>query len=180
MGASGHFASRMQSCVSCETLRSRFCKCPASVSYGLLCASHPDYPQPDPKRRLASLMQNSTSHSPLALAWQLVRIEKTSFHATDYKKTLKRQIMTPGKHFGKVDIADFDPSAYDKTKKETFKASKLLRLPLTARGRLLATQFAATDCDLLTKGHGFHLVESCNGGLGESEILQIHARLCNC
>ena len=57
------------------------------------------------------------NYSRIDKTWQLVLIEKTSFHATDYKKTLKREIMRSGKHFGKVDIADFDPSAYDKTEK---------------------------------------------------------------
>lgn len=57
------------------------------------------------------------NYSRIDKTWQLVRIEKTSFHATEPQKTLKRKIMTPGKHFGKVDLADFDPSAYDKTEK---------------------------------------------------------------
>jgi hypothetical protein len=54
------------------------------------------------------------NYSRIDKTWQLVRIEKTSFHASDPEKTLKRKIMTPPKHFGKVDIADFDPSKYDK------------------------------------------------------------------
>ena len=57
------------------------------------------------------------NYSRIDKTWQLVRIEKTSFHATEPQKTLKRKIMTPGKNFGKVDLADFDPSAYDKTEK---------------------------------------------------------------
>jgi hypothetical protein len=60
------------------------------------------------------------NYSRIDKTWQLVRIEKTSFHAADVKKTLKRKIMTPPKHFGKVDIADFDPSAYDETGKGSF------------------------------------------------------------
>jgi hypothetical protein len=54
------------------------------------------------------------NYSRIDKTWQLVRIEKTSFHASDPKKTLNRKVMTPLKHFGKVDIADFDPSKYDK------------------------------------------------------------------
>jgi len=60
------------------------------------------------------------SYSRIDKTWQLVRIEKTSFHAADQNKTLKRHIMTPPKDFGKVDIADFDPSDYDETEKGTF------------------------------------------------------------
>ena len=56
------------------------------------------------------------NYSQIDKTWQLVRIEKTSFHASDPEKTLNRKIMTPPRHFGKVDIADFDPSEYDKRK----------------------------------------------------------------
>jgi hypothetical protein len=59
------------------------------------------------------------NYSRIDKTWQLVRIEKTSFHAVDQNKTLKRKIMTPPKDFGKVDIADFDPSAFDETEKGT-------------------------------------------------------------
>jgi hypothetical protein len=54
------------------------------------------------------------NYSRIDRTWQLVRIEKTSFHAADPIRTLKRKIMTPPKDFGKVDVADFDPSAYSK------------------------------------------------------------------
>lgn len=57
------------------------------------------------------------NYSRVDKAWQLVRIEKTNFHAADQNKTLKRIIMTPPKDFGKVDIADFDPSTYDEAGK---------------------------------------------------------------
>lgn len=57
------------------------------------------------------------NYSRIDRTWQLVRIVKTSFHAADQNKTLKSKIMTPPKDFGKVDIADFDPSAYDETEK---------------------------------------------------------------
>jgi len=60
------------------------------------------------------------NYSRIDKTWQLVRIEKTNFHATDQNKTLERKIMTPPKDFGKVDIADFDSSAYDETEKATF------------------------------------------------------------
>ena len=54
------------------------------------------------------------NYSRIDKTWQLVRIENTSFHASDVNKTFNRKIMTPPKHFGKVDIADFDPAKYDK------------------------------------------------------------------
>ena len=54
------------------------------------------------------------NYSRIDKTWQLVRIEETSFHASDPDKTLKRKIRTPPKHFGKVDIADFDPSKFEK------------------------------------------------------------------
>jgi hypothetical protein len=60
------------------------------------------------------------NYSRIDKTWQLVRIEKTNFHAADQKKTLERNVMTPPKDFGKVDIADFDPSAYDETEKAAF------------------------------------------------------------
>ena len=54
------------------------------------------------------------NYSRIDKTWQLVRIENTSFHASDVNKTFNRKIMTPPKHFGKVDIADFDPAKYNK------------------------------------------------------------------
>ena len=57
------------------------------------------------------------NYSRIDKTWQLVRIEKTSFHAADQNKTIKRKVMTPPKDFGKVDIADFDATAFDETKK---------------------------------------------------------------
>lgn len=43
--------------------------------------------------------------------WQLVRVEDHQFHALDPNK-YKTQIYTPPKHFGKIDIADFDPENF--------------------------------------------------------------------
>jgi hypothetical protein len=54
------------------------------------------------------------NYSRIDKTWQLVRIEETSFNANDPEKTHKRKIMTPPRNFGKVDIADFDPSKYSK------------------------------------------------------------------
>ncbi len=44
--------------------------------------------------------------------WQLVRAEETTFHALDPKRTEKRRIYTPPKHFGLINFADFDPDDY--------------------------------------------------------------------
>lgn len=52
------------------------------------------------------------NYSRIDKTWQLVQIYKDSFHAADQNKTMKRTILTPPKDFGKVDIADFDPSDY--------------------------------------------------------------------
>jgi hypothetical protein len=41
--------------------------------------------------------------------WQLVRVEETSFHTMEPDK-VERHVATPPKDFGKIDIADFDPS----------------------------------------------------------------------
>jgi hypothetical protein len=41
-------------------------------------------------------------------AWQLVRVEESSFHAGAPHK-VKTAVYTPPKHYGKIDIADFDP-----------------------------------------------------------------------
>lgn len=40
--------------------------------------------------------------------WQLVRVAETTFHASDPKGS-KEAVSTPPKHFGKIDIAAFDP-----------------------------------------------------------------------
>lgn len=46
--------------------------------------------------------------------WQLVRVEQERFNALEPEK-VKTVILTP-KNFGKIDIADFDPSAIGKSK----------------------------------------------------------------
>ncbi|MEO0948086.1 MAG: hypothetical protein AAFY11_08065 [Cyanobacteria bacterium J06641_5] len=40
--------------------------------------------------------------------WQLVRVKETSFHTSD-PTTNETAIYTPPEHFGKIDLADFDP-----------------------------------------------------------------------
>ena len=40
--------------------------------------------------------------------WQLVKIEESHFHAAEPEQ-METKIYTPPKHFGKIDIADFDP-----------------------------------------------------------------------
>ena len=41
-------------------------------------------------------------------SWQLVRVKEDDYHASD-AATSKTVVSTPPKHFGKIDIADFDP-----------------------------------------------------------------------
>lgn len=41
-------------------------------------------------------------------AWQLVRVEEVSFHASEPEKE-ERAVFTPPKDFGKIDLEDFDP-----------------------------------------------------------------------
>ncbi|MBI3230188.1 MAG: hypothetical protein HYZ45_08460, partial [Burkholderiales bacterium] len=44
--------------------------------------------------------------------WQLVRAEESTFNAADPDKTMKQKTYTPPKHYGKIDIVDFDPQNY--------------------------------------------------------------------
>ncbi len=60
------------------------------------------------------------NYSRIDKTWQLVRIEKTSYHnVRPMEETLKKTVMTPPKNFGKVDIADFDPADYDDAEKDS-------------------------------------------------------------
>lgn len=51
-------------------------------------------------------------YSRIDKTWQLVKIEKDSFHTSEPNKS-ERKVMTPPKDFGKVDVADFDPDDYE-------------------------------------------------------------------
>lgn len=44
--------------------------------------------------------------------WQLVRVVETTFHASDPKGSTET-VSTPPKHFGKIDIATFDPENWE-------------------------------------------------------------------
>lgn len=44
-------------------------------------------------------------------SWQLVRVESSSFHAGEPDK-IETTIETPPKHFGLIDVSDFDPEDY--------------------------------------------------------------------
>jgi hypothetical protein len=44
-------------------------------------------------------------------SWQLVRVESSSFHATEPEK-METTIETPPKDFGLIDVTDFDPEDY--------------------------------------------------------------------
>ena len=51
------------------------------------------------------------NYSRIDKTWQLVRVQELSFHAFEPNKS-KTRIYTPPRHFGKIDIADFDPGSY--------------------------------------------------------------------
>ena len=51
------------------------------------------------------------NYSRIDKTWQLVRVQEVSFHTSDPNKA-KTKIYTPPRHFGKIDIADFDPENY--------------------------------------------------------------------
>lgn len=54
------------------------------------------------------------NYSRIDRTWQLVRIEKSSYHnVRPMEETLKKTVLTPPKDFGKVDIADFDADDFD-------------------------------------------------------------------
>lgn len=44
--------------------------------------------------------------------WQLVRVDETTFHAGDPDRTTKKKVLVPPRHYGKIDIADFDPEHF--------------------------------------------------------------------
>ena len=44
--------------------------------------------------------------------WQLVRAEEITSDIFDPKHKKYREVLTPPKHFGKIDISDFDPENY--------------------------------------------------------------------
>lgn len=51
------------------------------------------------------------NYSRIDKTWQLVRVQEVSFHTFEPNKG-KTRIYTPPRHFGKIDIADFDPGNY--------------------------------------------------------------------
>jgi len=51
------------------------------------------------------------NYSRIDKTWQLVRFERSDFHAADDERTIKRRVMTP-KDFGKIDLAGFDPEFF--------------------------------------------------------------------
>ena len=44
--------------------------------------------------------------------WQLVRVEESSFHALDPRRTTRTHIYTPPKDFGLINFGDFDPDNF--------------------------------------------------------------------
>lgn len=51
------------------------------------------------------------NYSRIDKTWQLVRVQEVNFHTFEPNKA-KTRIYTPPRHFGKIDIADFDPDNY--------------------------------------------------------------------
>ena len=51
------------------------------------------------------------NYSRIDKTWQLVRTEEVEYHTSDPDK-MKTQVFTPPRHYGKIDIADFDPENY--------------------------------------------------------------------
>ena len=56
------------------------------------------------------------NYSRVDKTWQLVRAEEISYHTSDPDK-MKTQVFTPPRHYGKIDIADFDPENYKRKTK---------------------------------------------------------------
>lgn len=60
------------------------------------------------------------NYSRIDKTWQLVRIEKTSYHnVRPMNETLKKTVLTPPKDYGKIDIADFDPGDYEEEESDS-------------------------------------------------------------
>lgn len=51
------------------------------------------------------------NYSRIDKTWQLVKVWQTSYHTSDPNKS-EDKTYTPPKHFGKIDISDFDPQNY--------------------------------------------------------------------
>jgi hypothetical protein len=62
------------------------------------------------------------NYSRIDKTWQLVRVQRQEFHTSNPNK-VKTEIHTPPRHFGKIDVTDFDPDNYLK-KGATRKAAK--------------------------------------------------------
>jgi hypothetical protein len=56
------------------------------------------------------------NYSRVDKTWQLVRTEEISYHTSDPDK-MKTSVFTPPRHYGKIDIADFDPENYKRPSK---------------------------------------------------------------
>ena len=51
------------------------------------------------------------NYSRIDKTWQLIRVEDISYHTSNPNKATTK-IYTPPKHFGKIDVANFDPENY--------------------------------------------------------------------
>ena len=54
------------------------------------------------------------NYSRIDKTWQLVRVEELNYHTSNPNKVATK-IYTPPRHFGKIDVADFNPENYLKT-----------------------------------------------------------------
>ena len=52
------------------------------------------------------------NYSRVNKTWQLVRVLELHYHTSNPNKDTYRKIYTPPRHFGKIDIADFNPDNY--------------------------------------------------------------------
>ena len=51
------------------------------------------------------------NYSRINKTWQLVKVEEINYHTSNPEK-MKTKIYTPPRHFGKIDVANFDPDNY--------------------------------------------------------------------
>lgn len=115
------------------------------------------------------------NYSRIDKTWQLVRIEKTSYHnVRPMEETLEKTVLTPPKDFGKVDIADFDPADYEEKEDESEPTGRnfdqnLPQFINISANRFVNVKFSSVYTDL-SKGckseggdDGGHVGTTCKG-----------------
>lgn len=84
------------------------------------------------------------NYSRIDKTWQLVKIEKTSYHnVRPMKETLEKTVLTPPKDFGKVDIADFNADDFDE-----YNTKNLIKFQNGAYSAQVKGKFAKIDDDV--------------------------------